>query len=382
MHPEESRIMFEIGEITRIEEIKKADVTRGGSRSRYYRMTIKLLTISPEDDFCIDDMMDLCSDREKGKVYLYAPFFDRAGIPNSADQAEAVVKPEFLMNGSKKWIEINVRIFMRGRNISEKLLQQTINEKLYIGNTEFGYWSGLREDKKTIKEWNKAMPEWCYSDLQNCVQCALATGNHLAFAKFFAEKAKTRKVIAAVILKKYIDNYYVNNPEEKEDDWLEKWKILPSAIWRSLNFEFSVQSLKWNAYIKTQMNKWITGDGPIPDRDVLIQIAICLGLNGEETDTLLRVSGYDRLYLLDAADFFAKIVIDKYTGITGVSEFEKRKEVYERYRAYMNAQVESGLPDSSKVPYVRGYGNKRIEYNLNELETENRSYFEKNWFLS
>ncbi|MCD8149045.1 MAG: hypothetical protein LUE92_05650 [Clostridiales bacterium] len=346
-----SNIRFEIGELTEIEEIKEFHTEAGASMR--YRLTIKLLTVSPESDFSVEDICDF-----RRKVYLYAPFFDACGLPYIADEAEAVVKPDLpLYDTEERWVELKVRSVIRGRILSETDIENVKDEKLYIGNVSFDYWKNLKSDVEVIAKWNRSMPKSCYSDLDRCVQCALATGNHLAFAKYFTEKAKPRKEIAAVVLEKYLDRY------NKKDEW-NQWKILPTAIWRSLDFEYTENNLKWNAYDYAQMSTWIKRVGSVPDKDILVQLALSMGLDGDETDMLLMASGYDRLYLLDAADLFAKIALDKYGNDTVTSDYDKRKEVFEQQKKFMASQTDLEL-----------------KYILNELEPEQRSDFE-NCFLS
>jgi len=348
-----SNVKFEIGELTDIEEIKELNSEKESRVSRCYRLTIKFLTVSPESGFRVEDIRDF-----RQKVYLYAPFFDACGLPYIADEAEAAVKPDLPLNSTEeKWVELKVRSVIRGRILSETDIENVKDEKLYIGNVNFDYWKNLKSDVEVIAKWNRSMPESCYSDLHQCVQCALATGNHLAFAKYFTEKAKPRKEIAAAVLEKYLDRY------SKKDEW-KQWKILPSAIWRSLDFEYTENNLKWNAYDYAQMSKWIKRAGSIPDKDILVQLALSMGLDGDETDMLLMASGYDRLYLLDAADLFAKIALDKYGSDTVTSDYDKRKEVFEQQKKFMASQTDLEL-----------------KYILNELEPEQRSDFE-NHFLS
>ncbi|MCD8133032.1 MAG: hypothetical protein LUE19_04155 [Clostridiales bacterium] len=196
--------------------------------------------------------------------------------------------------------------------------------------------------------------------IRQCINSAMETGNHQQFSAYFSE-ARSRKEIACSCFKELIHQY--EDPRQLKGQWL-NWKILPSKIWRSLNFDYTEANLRENAYTSSQMKSWIndTDKSVLPPRDALIQCAFSLGLNSAETDCLLRNAGYKSLYMLDVVDFVSSYYLDYYykNQSVHVSDFQKRKSAFEMFQGFL---IKQHLAGRDRFAHA-AYGSYNIKYTL------------------
>ena len=115
-------------------------------------------------------------------------------------------------------------------------------------------------------------------------------------------------------------------------------------------------------------------------RDVLVQHALVMGLNADETDDLLMRAGYPALYPLDAVDACAIINLNEYAGRLDISPYEVLWKVKNDINHILQdldgsgiVFVEKGTADGAWQGVLTSAAGRYIDQELQEL----RKVFEK-----
>ncbi len=294
-------------------------------------------------------------DREQGKLYIQ--LLARPGDAFS----------EYCCSGNKtrpaQVFVQSLTLCTRYRDIFRRpLTNPKIDIETYTFSTAFSSAKELPDDlpkgmtvfvgNARLEEFHE--PDWYhnikkeyYSDLDSCVQYAVSTGNHRAFACYYTECCHSRKDI--------FYQYFVRFKTSKGN--LDGVKILHPKWWRALNLDYDTKLTYKNAVIKKQtINIWFgeqkdSGTFNIPKRIELLQCAICLGFSGEETNRLLLAAGYEELYPADVEDAVFWFYLDDYAAKAGknISSYDKLKTVHERIRKKLLELCNSGKLQSALV---------------------------------
>ena len=166
-----------------------------------------------------------------------------------------------------------------------------------------------------------------YKTIDRCVAFALKNGNHAAFAKYFIEKAMSNVKLFSQKLQEYID---------ASKDIGVQWgslRLITSACWRSAEFTYTKENIERASYGVPMLSNWKNGVC-IPDKDVIIQIGLSLGLDSVKTNELLRLAGHEKMYVLDIVDTIVLYYLDNYCD-SKLSPFEKLKHVKEQINIYL-----------------------------------------------
>lgn len=109
-------------------------------------------------------------------------------------------------------------------------------------------------------------------------------------------------------------------------------------------------------------------------RDVLIQHALVIGLNADETDDLLMRAGYPGLYPLDAVDACAIINLNEYAGRLEISPYEVLWKVKNDINHILQDLdgpgiifVEKGTSDGARMGILTSAAGRYIDKELQEL---------------
>ena len=195
---------------------------------------------------------------------------------------------------------------------------------------EYVYQCSAENYKEVLKErihyYNDIKKE-DYKTIDACVAFALKSGNHVAFAKYFIEKAMSNVSIFSKKLQEVIDS-----GKNIGVQW-GNLKFMESACWRSTEFIYTKENVTRASYGKAMLSNWKNG-ACIPDRDVIMQIGLSLGLNGEKTNELLRLAGYEKMYVLDIVDTIMLYYLDYYCD-SKIPPFEKLQNVKHQINIYL-----------------------------------------------
>lgn len=334
------RERFEIGEIVKTEKAE--------GMNRKYLIHIRLLTVDADDAFKVEDIQ-YSGSGGKGTacVYYYFPGATSPGLYGSnpvLSKEDSWYELAMLVRKQETFSLKNTRILISNRPcIPEWKWEQT-------GNA-----GDVRTDDKTTRErWMQMMPMSCWSDLDSCVQYAAVTGDHLAFARYFTERAMSRREIFFAVFQKYTEEY-----ERKygSGSWL-NLKLLQSSLWRALNLSYTEEIILDSgvAYNRETLKKW--ENEKIPDRYALIQCAVAFNLSSAETDALLMLAGYKRLYILDEADWAAGYYLDYFQVCNReYSVFDKLKKIFDLFHDVLRHQCENGT-------FREAYADQKIKIDL------------------
>ena len=166
-----------------------------------------------------------------------------------------------------------------------------------------------------------------YSTIYDCVTHAIREGNHAAFAHFFLKEERSRNKVFGRVLSKILDEREIVDNYDKVKCWINA-PIIQQKYWRALDFEFTSENINREITDKKkktivygmnldtgkesqQRKNWRTGKA-IPPRDVIVQMAICLGVSLEDTNQLLRAACEPALYVLDVVDVCSMFTIRDY----------------------------------------------------------------------
>lgn len=208
----------------------------------------------------------------------------------------------------------------------------------------------------SAEEYYRMIPSEEYDTLQNCVGHALREGNHTAFTHFFLDRTRNQNCIFGRTLSTYIT-------EQKGRDGFDVrccWNTAPviqQKYWRAFDFEYTKETIftrirktKTIAYsINLESKEETQGRGnwrrgqSIPPRDVIIQLAICLGLSIPKTNTLLRAAGEPSLYVLDCVDACSMFSLRRYQDDFTVSPFEKLKRTKKEINRVLTECMSNGM---------------------------------------
>ncbi|MCD7737162.1 MAG: hypothetical protein LUI07_09420, partial [Lachnospiraceae bacterium] len=259
----------------------------------------------------------------------------------------------------------NPKIDMETYTLCAELSESLVNwlpDDLPKGMTVFVGNARLEEFHEP--DWYHNIKKEYYSDLDLCVQYAVSTGNHRAFACYYTECCLSRKDI--------FYQYFVRFKTRKGN--LDGVKILHPKWWRALNLDYDTKLTYKNAVIKKQtINIWFgeqkdSGTFNIPKRIELLQCAICLGLSGEETNRLLLAAGYEELYPADVEDAVFGFYLDYYAAnaVKNISSHEKLKVVHDRIRGKLLELCDSGNLHSAMEKQKTEKGNINLQVVLSE----------------
>lgn len=195
--------------------------------------------------------------------------------------------------------------------------------------------------------------------MSDYVNAAMSSGNHLTFAHEFIDtfiqcgEYGLPYVELMSLAERKVEEYLRRKAEEtsphkkglsrelkktvKMHSKLQASYYMKDTAWRSPSCFYPIESARNNKpeakngeqkqvrgsnvlYSKDGRKKW-KSDARIK-RDVLVQHALVMGLNADETDDLLMRAGYPGLYPLDAVDACAIINLNEYAGRLEISPCE------------------------------------------------------------
>ena len=195
--------------------------------------------------------------------------------------------------------------------------------------------------------------------MSDYVDAAMCSGNHLAFAQEFIdtfihcdEYGLSYDVLMSLAERKveeFLSREASKTPPHEcgvSSEWEKTVKMhsklqasyfIKDTAWRSPSCVYPIESAgdckneartsgsvqstgRKVLYSPDGMKKWKSGSRI--KRDVLIQHALVIGLNADETDDLLMRAGYPALYPLDAVDACAIINLNEYAGRLDISPCE------------------------------------------------------------
>lgn len=166
------------------------------------------------------------------------------------------------------------------------------------------------------------------SNIDECVQNALISGNHIAFAYNYIlmQNGKTRfsdylYTETRDFIQKEIPGSIYENKNGLIQFFSENYKLIKDDYWigtySKISHKIDIESLRSDKitrkknkekvsrekifYTKDSIQAWFSSRS-IPSRDIICQIGICLGLNAEKTNRLLLLAGYMKLYESDRID--------------------------------------------------------------------------------
>ena len=191
---------------------------------------------------------------------------------------------------------------------------------------------------KGNREYYLNIDESQYSTIYKCVEHAIREGNHAAFAHFFLKEERSRNKVFGRVLSKILDEREIVDNYDKVKCWINA-PIIQQKYWRALDFEFTSENIKREITDKKkktivygmnldtgkesqQRKNWRTGKA-IPPRDVIVQMAICLGVSLEDTNQLLRAACEPALYVLDVVDVCSMFTIRDYENNYSIDPIEK-----------------------------------------------------------
>ena len=194
--------------------------------------------------------------------------------------------------------------------------------------------------------------------MSDYVDAAMSSGNHLAFAQEFidtfiqcGEYGLSYDVLMSLAkskVEKYLSRKAAEKPPLKRGLSRERKKTV--EMHRKLQAPYYMKDTAWTSpscsyplvgssrkkgaaaiepgqktgskvlYSQEGRKKWKTGTRI--KRNVLVQHALVMGLNADETDDLLMRAGYPGLYPLDAIDACAIINLNEYAGKLEISPYE------------------------------------------------------------
>lgn len=168
-------------------------------------------------------------------------------------------------------------------------------------------------DIKTIEQNNdyyqNLLPECC-STIEDCVENALDSANHSAFAKYYFTHTYSADNLFRLILseKREKTGYTIQQ--------VMQWKIMKDSCFLDRNRMPDKEDYLSGSAIKNYFFK------SKPKKYALVQLGIYLGLDHKEIDKLLIMSGNERLYPLNWPDAVCIFMIDHYK-----SEYKQKTPV-------------------------------------------------------
>ena len=249
------------------------------------------------------------------------------------------------------------------------------------------------------------------------VDAAMSSGNHLAFAREFidtfiqcGEYGLPYDELMSLAERK-VEEYLCRKAAETSSyekglssEWEKTVKMhsklqapyyMKDTAWRSPSCVYPIESagdckheVKTGEtkrvsrskvlYSSEGRKKWKGGTGI--KRDVLVQHALVMGLNADETDELLMRAGYPALYPLDAVDACAIINLNEYAGRLEISPYEVLWKVKNDINHILHdlegpgiVFVEKGTADGAQQGVLTSAAGRYIDRELQEL----RKDFEK-----
>ncbi len=218
------------------------------------------------------------------------------------------------------------------------------------------------------------MSDW--KSIEECVENALETGNHEAFADFFICNAKVKfmRELFFYEFEKKLGNYK-EKLKRCEDDNGESYELIASRCWRNpcfsldinhkqlndkdykkyINFKrgkiiflkkkFSIIKKKLKSFsckkvlnrdiISESIKKWCEGDR-YPGKDELVQVGLCLGWGVDDVNELLELQGQRQLDPVDIIDAIGMYYLEELKK-EGFSAREKLSTVKSKINAYVKA---------------------------------------------
>ena len=214
------------------------------------------------------------------------------------------------------------------------------------------------EQLSANREYYLQIDESDYRTVHNCVDHAIREGNHAAFAHFFLKRERSRTKVFGNLLSSLLDERKKVTGYNEKECWILA-PVIQQNYWRALDFEYTQDNIfrkipgkeeKTIAYqIDTegvketqQRRNWRTGNA-IPTRDVIVQIAICLGISLEDTNRLLRAACLPALYVLDAVDVCSMFMIRENENNYSIAPFEKLAITKEQINGVLRECVDKNL---------------------------------------
>ena len=252
--------------------------------------------------------------------------------------------------------------------------------------------------------------------MSDYVDAAMSSGNHLAFAQEFidtfiqcGEYGLSYDVLMSLAKSKveeYLSRKAAEKPPLKRGLSRERKKTV--EMHRKLQAPYYMKDTAWTSpscsypldklsrkkgvaaiepgqktgskvlYSQEGRKKWKTGTRI--KRNVLVQHALVMGLNADETDDLLMRAGYPGLYPLDAVDACAIINLNEYAGKLEISPYEVLAKVKNDINHILQdlegpgiVFVKKGTADGAWQGVLTSAAGRHIDQELQEL----RKVFEK-----
>ena len=253
--------------------------------------------------------------------------------------------------------------------------------------------------------------------MSDYVDAAMSSGNHLAFAQEFIDAFIKRDEyglpynelmsLAGRKVDEYLSWKAAETSPHKRSLSRERKKTvemhsklqasyyMKDTAWRSPSCVYPDKSeANCKSEAKTGEPKQVSGrkvlysadgrknwkSGTRIKRDVLVQHALVMGLNADETDDLLMRAGYPALYPLDAVDACAIINLNEYAGRLDISPYEVLWKVKNDINHILQdldgsgiVFVEKGTADGAWQGVLTSAAGRYIDKELQEL----RKVFEK-----
>lgn len=226
---------------------------------------------------------------------------------------------------------------------------------------EFNYATQLMENRKYYRQLEKSK----YETIHDCVDHAIEEGNHAAFAHFFLMEERSKNRVFGKVLSQVLNEREKVENFNRQMCWIQA-PIIQQNYWRAIDFKFTSESIFKritenkkktivydmdldNGKESQQRRNWRTGKA-IPPRDVIVQIAISLGISIEETNQLLRAACEPALYVLDVVDVCSMFTLREFENNYSICPFEKLKmtkdQINESLRECLNNKM-------TTVPFSR-----------------------------
>ncbi len=217
------------------------------------------------------------------------------------------------------------------------------------------------------REYYLQIDESDYRTVYDCVDHAIREGNHAAFAHFFLKRERSRNKVFGNMLSRLLDERKNVAGYNEKKCWILA-PLIQQNYWRALDFEYTQDNIfkkiseekgKTIAYQvdaegwkETQQRRnWRTGNA-IPTRDVIVQIAICLGISLEDTNRLLRAASLPALYVLDAVDVCSMFMIRENENNYSIDPFDKLAMTKGQINGVLRACVDRNL---ATIPFSNVY---------------------------
>ena len=210
------------------------------------------------------------------------------------------------------------------------------------------------------REYYRQIDDPEFTTIYDCVNHAIREGNHAAFAHFFLKEERSQSAAFGKVLSQLLEERKKVNGYCESVCWVQA-PIIQQNYWRALDFQYTWKNIQRT--ISSKKNKtiaykidlekgkeslqranWRKGKA-IPTRDVIVQIAICLGISLEDTNRLLRAACMPALYVLDVVDVCSMFMIREYENNYSISPFEKlamtKEQINKALRECLNNKLDT-----------------------------------------